>query len=518
VWFAVVLALAPFLWSFRNPRLLAIHLICAAAILFLIHRFERADVYSPYYALTTRQDGPGVAVLTNGSLHQHALPLKRGMKVSSPSLEVTRAGYHLPYRLLGRKPKNVLVLGAGTGNDVSVALDEGAEHVDAVEIDPAILRIGRQVHPDRPYSDPRVRAINTDARAFLNDSTAKYDLIVFGTLDSMTRLSALSNVRLDNFVYTVESIRAAARHLTPDGGMVLMFEVAAPYIAEHIAAMLWEALGEKPVVILRSFLTRQTTFLTGPAFRHLRRPGPVPDEEAQRIAALVDMPTDDWPFLYLRNRGISSFYLSLIAIIAMIASAAVFAVSREMRTTIRERRIDWPMFLFGLAFLLLETKLITQMNLIWGATWLTSAVVFGSILLTILLGTLWTDARPVRWNVAAAALVGFLMLSWLIPTHLLVGRPWPLRVAFSVLYVGVPVLFASICFAVLFDEREKASVAFGWNMLGAVAGGLVEFSSMAIGLKAMTLVAAIAYLLAFLLRTRTVDTTGASARRVAGTA
>ena len=48
-----------------------------------------------------------------------------------------------------------LVLGAGTGNDVAVALSEGAEHVDAVEIDPVILELGSRLHPDHPYVSPR---------------------------------------------------------------------------------------------------------------------------------------------------------------------------------------------------------------------------------------------------------------------------------------------------------------------------------------------------------------------------
>jgi hypothetical protein len=43
-------------------------------------------------------------------------------------------------------------------------------------------------------------------------------------------------------------------------------------------------------------------------------------------------------------------------------------------------------------------------------------------------------------------------------------------------------------------------VAFGWNLLGAVTGGLLEFSSMIIGLKSLSLVAMLAYLGAFLIR------------------
>jgi len=41
-------------------------------------------------------------------------------------------------------------------NDVDAALRQGAAHVDAVEIDPVMNEIGRNDHPDRPYSNSRV--------------------------------------------------------------------------------------------------------------------------------------------------------------------------------------------------------------------------------------------------------------------------------------------------------------------------------------------------------------------------
>jgi hypothetical protein len=73
-----------------------------------------------------------------------------------------------------------------------------------------------------------------------------------------------------------------------------------------------------------------------------------------------------------------------------------------------------------------------------------------------------------------------------------------------VVFIGLPVLFASLCFALLFKQRAHPDAAFGWNMLGAVAGGLLEFSSMALGLKAMTLLAVLAYLVAMWPRRRDV--------------
>jgi spermidine synthase len=115
--------------------------------------------------------------------------------------------------------------GLGTGNDVAAALRAGAGAVDAVEIDPAIQELGRIYHPELPYSDPRVRFVNDDARSFLRTTSATYDLIVYGLLDSHTLLSHASSVRLDSFVYIVEGFRETRAHLRDDGVVSLSFAI-----------------------------------------------------------------------------------------------------------------------------------------------------------------------------------------------------------------------------------------------------------------------------------------------------
>src|SRR5207237_9029829 len=89
--------------------------------------------------------GHGLNILANGSLHQFAFSVRRDSPLP-PGLARTRDGYHAPYRLLAHSPRRALVVGAGTGNDVSVLLDEGSERIDAVEIDAALLAIGRTRH------------------------------------------------------------------------------------------------------------------------------------------------------------------------------------------------------------------------------------------------------------------------------------------------------------------------------------------------------------------------------------
>ncbi len=505
VWFSLLLLCGSAFFR-RRPDSLAAFLLSAGAIVSTVALFERSDHHSPYYAISVQHlqsDTPGqnLVVMTNGSYHQNALPLGRDDPVSSEWQRRAREGYHLPYRQLKTPPGRVLVLGAGTGNDVAVLLDEGAEEIDAVEIDPVILEIGRRYHPDRPYASERVHTIVGDARWFLSHCRKKYQLIVFGTLDSMTRLSALSNVRLDNFVYTLEGARAARECLEPDGGVVLYFTVKHNYIHNHMLGILGAAFAQVPLVAGGNYSLFNRIYLAGPAFAHLKPEDATVEEKflAEELPAL-EIPTDDWPYLYLRSRGLGSFYSVLLGLLLLISVAAVMLSSADLRQRLRRLgQADLEMFLYGIAFLLIETKLVTSLNLVWGATWLTSSVVFGAILLMVLLATIVAKLKPFPFWVGALGLMLSLLATYAIPVHWLNSRDLPVRVGLCALFAGAPVFFASSCFALRFRMRQAADLAFGWNLLGAVLGGLLETLSMVIGLRALTLVAAAAYLLAFLL-------------------
>lgn len=503
VWFSALMVPVIFLLRVERVPWTACALMAVATIA-VVQLAERAQFYSPYYALnvsTRSTDGSAPAhVSANGSLHQVPSVVARGAPVQSVAEARVREGFHIPFDKLGRPPRRALVLGAGTGNDVAVLLDRGAAHVDAVEIDPVILRIGETVHPDHPYASPKVRRINTDARSFLNTTNQRYDVIVFGTLDSMTRLSALSNVRLDNFVYTVESLRAAYSRLTEDGALVLYFMNSSQHLAGHLKNIITLATGQSPLLIEFNSGLFNVVFLAGPGFSHLQ------DASAPADPAAIHprtVPSDDWPYLYLSERGIGGYYYSLIGAIAVFALFAVLLASPALRAGIRDRRgVDVEMFLLGFGFLLLETRFVTGIGLLWGVTWISSAVVFASILATMLLATLLTAWRPLPWAFAASGLVCSLLLAWALPPGLLLTASIWLKLGLTLLYVGIPIFMASCCFALRYRTREDAGLAFGWNLLGAVCGGLAEFASMALGFKAMFLVALCAYLIAFLLVSR----------------
>ena len=64
----------------------------------------------------------------------------------------------------------------------------------------------------------------------------------------MTHLSALSNVRLDNFVYTIDCMRAARARLTPHNNVTLYFMTADHFIHDKLAAMLTLAFDQPPLI------------------------------------------------------------------------------------------------------------------------------------------------------------------------------------------------------------------------------------------------------------------------------
>jgi hypothetical protein len=465
--------------------------VTAAALLGVISATEDAHLYSPYYALSVEEAPRGTSVSGNGSLHQVFLDLRSGAPLELESQRSVRDGYHRPYQALNRPIRKALVLGAGTGNDVAVLLDEGAREVHAVEIDPVILRIGEARHPAAPYSDPRVKVFNTDARAYLQHTEERYDVIVFGTLDSLTRLSAMSTVRLDNFVYTEDGLRQAASRLSDDGALVLFFMASHGYIRRHLDLMLMRVFGQPPIQIVEHRGLFNVTFMAGPGFAHLPPPPPPPPELLD-----VQAPTDEWPFLYLERPSISAFYASTMALLLGFALLLVTATRRLAGVgTRRPSRDAVIMMLFGAAFLLMETGLITAMNLVWGATWLSSAVVFGAFLSMVLLATLTASRWEMPWAVVVGGLLVTLVVATLLSPRHLVGMSAPLRLLGSLLYAGGPVFFASLAFAREFRRTSNAADAFGWNVLGAVAGGLLEFLSMRFGLSAPGWMALGAYLL-----------------------
>ena len=138
-------------------------------------------IYSPYQ-LIERSVSPATGlmkVLAGGTFYQEVFDFSlQNKNRDNESLVRILNFYDLPYHVTENLDR-VAIVGSGTGHDVAAALRAGAKEIDAVEIDPVILELGRRYHPERPYSDSRVTAIIDDARTFFRTTKRKYDAIVY---------------------------------------------------------------------------------------------------------------------------------------------------------------------------------------------------------------------------------------------------------------------------------------------------------------------------------------------------
>ena len=441
--------------------------------------------WSPYYSIITQRSGPSgdFKVYVNRFYHQEAVDL------DARSIE----GYALPYRFF--EGGDVLIVGAGTGNDVATALRYDPASIDAVEIDPVILELGRS-HPLEPYADPRVRRIVQDARSHLQTTTREYDLIVFGTLDSHALLSSVSTVRLDNYVYTLESIRAAKRRLKPGGVLAMLYSVPTPWIFERLTAMVREVFGPEHALafgIRSEFLNLVVVARKGAPFGDEWQSDKAPEPETP-----VLLPTDDWPFLYLEKRGIPRYLVTTILSIIALGSIPMFLLLPPGR-----RRPEPNFVALGAAFLLVETVTVTRLSLLFGSTWVVNSVVFAGILVMVLLANLAVrraHSLPVR-PIYAGLLAALALNYFAGPSRLLYSSFWVKALVGGGL-AACPIFFAGMVFSFLFKRHEDAQYAFGSNILGAFLGGFLEYLGMITGFDALILVVAAIYLVSYFLTTR----------------
>lgn len=505
IWF--LLAFTPLVllheWKLRTLVFASMSAVLALAILAWPVDPMWQRIYSPYQLLEVGRDKRGLTVIAAaGHYYQRIHNLSRSNRNvdSDPELSRIRSYYEFPYQIYGRAPASVVVVGAGTGNDVAAALRNGAHRVDAVEIDPAILLEGSSAHPEHPYWDPRVRPVVDDARSFLRSTSQHYDLVVYGLLDSHTLLSQASSVRLDSFVYTVEGLREARARLTPDGMLSLSFAVMNPQLGRKLFLMLQNAFDGRPPLCLQAGYDGAVIFLEAND-RTLSTPAALLQQSGffDRTALYSDrsvvtnISTDDWPFFYMPRRVYPFSYLLMAGVVLALS---IFIFSRFLN--VRPQFGNAPFFFLGAGFMLVETKAITELGLVFGNSWQVIGIVVVAILIMAFLA---------NWIVRAFTITNtlfpyiFLLLSiaigWWMPRAGHPSFPWAARIGFAVL-LTVPVFFSGIIFSTLLHSRGAISGMLGMNLLGAMCGGLLEYNSMYFGFHFLYILAACLYLLAYI--------------------
>jgi len=134
--------------------------------------------------------------------------------------------------------------------------------------------------------------------------------------------------------------------------------------------------------------------------------------------------TDDWPFLYLRDRLIPDINIRSMILLGVLGIAMVYFFMPKGQGGFQ---IDGRMFFLGAAFMLLETKAVVQLALLFGSTWLVNSLVFSTALVLILLANLYVLRMPnVRLVWHYAGLTVLLLVGVFVPleTFLNGGMVW----------------------------------------------------------------------------------------------
>lgn len=450
----------------------------------------------------------GIVIDVNGALYQHTANYSKDFVSQFPELfdpeKVPYDHYNIPFRF-AENPKTVLIVGSGTGNDAAAAIRNNAGKIYAVEIDPLIVELGRSLHPEQPYDDKRVHVVTDDARSFFKRTEEKYDLIIFGLLDSHTLSSSYSNVRLDNYVYTTESFIDARKLLKPGGIITVIFVVWDEFIAERIQKMLKTAFGSEPYGFEVHSGFRGwggTGFVSGDIekIEARLRADPVlnnivmkqkPLMEARGKADILEA-NDDWPYLYLPTPEIPSLYWIIYILLFLLTYFST-------RTTFSgKQKMNWHFFFLGAGFLLIEVQNVSKLALLFGTTWIVNSIMISSILVMVIAANYYSMRKDIKHlNPYYLLLFITLAINYLFPFAAYSAMGDIMKGIIAGGIMSSPLFFAGIIFSTSFSLAEDRSNVFASNMLGAVFGGMLESLSFVLGIKMLLVVASALYLCSF---------------------
>jgi hypothetical protein len=509
VWFFI--ATIPILYFVRSNRAQLAAALAGLLLTVGIIQIARAprEYWSPYSKITLSGVIPPINVRllsVNNNGHQALYDLSAARLAAGGNssdygwsmVEIHKYMYESAYAIA--QPHSVLIVGGGTGNEAAAALRRGAQKVDVVEIDPSIIEIGRAYHPEQPYRDPRIRIINDDARHYLSTTDQRYDLVVFGFLDSLSNLSSMAHIRLDNYVYTVESLRQARLLLNPNGLLEVMYQARMDFIRLRIYLMLQEVFGQPPLEFqLATVKSSDALFFAGPAVSKISRlaiPG-LQQGSYSRIAGVSSPPlaTDDWPYLNLPDKSIGQSYIVGLGSMIIISLLFIRWFVWSGSATLKGAPSALCFFLQGAGFMLIETNTITRMALVLGSTWVVTSVAVILVLLAALVANFIVEHFRIPSLASAIGVVAVMTFAnYIIDPHFYLSLPGAIRVPLAALQVYLPILASSLVFGRLFQRSEKSSYDLAMNILGAMFGGMLEYTSLIVGTSAVYLIAMLLFL------------------------
>jgi hypothetical protein len=221
-------------------------------------------------------------------------------------------------------------------------------------------------------------------------------------------------------------------------------------------------------------------------------------QESQGVLYRAD---DNWPFLYTRTPTIPGLtWRSIVLTLLLSIGLWLLFGGKEALSAEAGVKPDYGMmlraFFLGAGFMLVETKAVVQMALLFGGTWMVNTAVFAAILVMSLLGNLYAGkVNPKRLEPYYIGLMITLAIGLAVSPSAFLGLGATVQIIGACLLVFAPIAFAGVIFATSFKRTTQPDRVFGANVAGALVGGLAENTSVILGFQLLLCVAVGFYLL-----------------------
>ena len=311
-------------------------------------------------------------------------------------------------------------------------------------------------------------------------------MIIFALPDSLILTQRSGHVRLESFLFTRQAFQLAKDHLSPQGLLVLYNSYREDWLIDKIATTLTNVFGESPYILTSNDTYKSAIFLSGPKTKDIN-----PTIHRHQGNYLFPIAQDNWPFLYLKQPQIPSLYLRPLAIIL---GLTLIIILFTRSTT----AFNFRFFFLGVGFMLLETRHLITFSLLFGTTWVVNSLVFVAILTSVLLANVIISRHHFRSLPLYLALAAILTANIFLPPQLFLKLPLLPRYLVSSLFYFSPIFIANLIFSQAFQRTAKITTSFGANLVGAVFGGLLEYTALVTGYQNLLVLVLIAYSLALL--------------------
>jgi spermidine synthase len=453
--------------------------------------------------------------------------------------------------VMGRKPKNILVMFAGTGAEM-VVFDELARrkaNITGVEINGLVKKLGMEAKAIASYrlaeflNLDRIDLVIDEGRHFLTTRPegTKYDLIYLGSNAATTAVTGHSTKYLD----TVEAYHAYLDLLAPGGLMVFDHQPLAMRIqnlrvvfeqrgidnfAERVVVIDEPSRGDDDMILAPDGFTdaeldamvafakqkgknkRRIHYMKARGHRNSRYveavEGPIERVFVDDRPFMKELEVENYELLPPERKTIS-WYINWIKITTVIILSGIAVLFIAVAALKRDARAPVPVLLYllltGFCFMLCEVAIMAKLELFLTQPLLSMAAVLSLFLLTSGVGSAvyprlgkLHDTRLLAGLAVVAVVFVMFTLDWMVG-HLL-HLPVALKLVLATVItapLGVVLgLFYPHVVSCLVDQKREqtVSISYGLSTLSSVVGSAYALAAMInLGFNALLKQAAIGY-------------------------